>query len=127
MKTKLLNTLIYATVIVPFAVTVKVLLAIGRVFHITYNEINIIVWYMLIPFVWAVILDYKLHQILFAPAWLMLCIGIIILQRKHFDKFCDTLFKLSQIFIHLFGNYYLWSVIICLVIPVVITIMLLIS
>lgn len=51
-----------------FDATVNVLLFLGRTFRLTYNAVNIIVWYMLLPLAWAAILDYKLHQILFAPA-----------------------------------------------------------
>lgn len=48
-------------IVFPFALTVKVLLAIGRTFRLSYNAVNIIVWYMLLPLAWAGILDYKLH------------------------------------------------------------------
>lgn len=116
----------FAFVTVPFALTVKVLLSLGKTFHLSYNAVNIIVWYMLLPLFWAAILDYKLHQILFAPVWLLICGGIIYLQRKKFNNFCDLLFKLSQIFIASFGDYYKWSVIICLIVPILITILLLI-
>lgn len=109
----------------PFAITVKILLAIGKVFHLSYNAVNIIVWYMLLPLAWAAILDYKLHKLILSPMWLLICVGIIILQRKKFNQFCDTMFRLSQIFISSFGNYYLWSVIICLLLPTLITAVLL--
>ena len=108
-----------------FAITVKILLAIGKVFHLSYNAVNIIVWYMLLPLAWAAILDYKLHKLILSPMWLLICVGIIILQRKKFNQFCDTMFRLSQIFISSFGNYYLWSVIICLLLPTLITAVLL--
>lgn len=114
-------------VIMPFAITAKTLLYIGKRCHLTYNAINIIVWYVLLPLPWAGILDYKLHQLIFAPFWILLCIGIGIVQHKRLNKFYDELFKLSQMFILLFGNYYLWSVVICLLIPVLITIVLLIA
>lgn len=110
---------------IPFTLTVKILLAIGRVFHLTYNAVNIIVWYMLLPLAWIGILDYKPHKLILSPLWLLLCISIVILQRKKFNQFCDTMFKLSQIFIASFGNYYLWSVIICLIVPLLITAVLL--
>lgn len=110
---------------IPFTLTVKILLAIGRVFHLTYNAVNIIVWYMLLPLAWTGILDYKLHKLILSPLWLLLCISIVILQRKKFNQFCDTMFKLSQIFIASFGNYYLWSIIICLIVPLLITAVLL--
>ena len=80
---------------------------------------------MIIPLAWAAILDYKLHKLILSPMWLLLCVGIIILQRKQFNQFCDTMFRLSQIFISSFGNYYLWSVIICLLLPTLITAVLL--
>ena len=76
---------------------------------------------MILPIGWAAILDYKLHKLILSPMWLLLCISIIVLQRKKFNQFCDTVFKLSQIFIASFGNYYLWSVIICLLVPLLIT------
>lgn len=119
-------TLLGAFIIFPFVLTVKVLLFIGKLFHLSYNAVNIIVWYMLLPLVWTAILDYKLHKIILSPMWLLICIGIIILQRKKFNQFCDTLFKLSQVFIASFGNYYKWSVIICLLVPLLITVVLLI-
>lgn len=114
-------------VTVPFNLTVKVLLFIGKVFHLSYNAVNIIIWYMIFPMFWMAILDYKLHRILFVPIWLLLCFGLGYVQRKKFNRFCDLLFKLSQEFILSFGNYYLWSVIICLLVPLLITIALLIA
>ena len=53
-----------AIIAFPFAITVKILLAIGKVFHLSYNAVNIIVWYMLLPLAWAAILDYKLHKLI---------------------------------------------------------------
>lgn len=47
-------------VTVPFNLTVKVLLFIGKVFHLSYNAVNIIIWYMIFPMFWMAILDYKL-------------------------------------------------------------------
>ncbi len=119
MRIKLSLPFIFVTA--PFIFTVKVLFAIGRIFHLSYNAVNIIVWYMILPIGWAAILDYKLHKLILSPMWLLLCISIIVLQRKKFNQFCDTVFKLSQIFIASFGNYYLWSVIICLLVPLLIT------
>jgi len=110
----------------PFIWTVKVLYYIGKVFHLTYTSVNIIVWYMLLPLVWATILDYKFNQCIISPLWLLFCLSLIIIERKKFNQFCDTFFRLSQIFILSFGNYFLWSVILCLVIPLIITLVLII-
>lgn len=111
----------------PFNLTVKVLLLIGRTFHLSYNAVNIIIWYMILPLFWMAILDHKLHRPLLVPLWLLLCIGVAVVQRKKFNLFCDQMFRLSQGFILAFGNYRLWSVIICLLVPLVITIVLLIA
>lgn len=78
-------------VTVPFNLTVKVLLFIGKVFHLSYNAVNIIIWYMIFPMFWMAILDYKLHRILFVPIWLLLCLGLGYVQRKKFNRFCDLL------------------------------------
>ena len=115
------------SVTVPFNLTVKVLLFIGKVFHLSYNAVNIIIWYIIFPMFWMSILDYKFHRILFVTIWLLLCLGLGYVQRKKFNRFCNLLFKLPQEFILSFGNYYLWSVIICLLIPLLITIVLLIA
>lgn len=108
-----------------FAQTAKALLRIGRTCHLSYNAVNIIVWYALLPLAWAAILDHKLHQLLFAPTWSLICLGTAFLQRKRLNEFCDMLFKMSQTFIVSFGDYYKWSVIICLLLPLAITILLL--
>lgn len=125
MKAKNFSSYLYSILVdIPFALTVKVLMQIGELLHLSYNAVNIIVWYMLLPLAWAAVLDYKLHQILFAPVWFLLCTGTVVYQRKQFNKFCDILFRLSQEFILVFGNYYLWSVIICLIIPLLLTFLL---
>ena len=121
---KIVSYLPFILVGIPFAITARVLLQVGKLLHLSYNAVNIIVWYMLLPLAWAAILDYKLHQVVFAPVWILFCIGIIVLQRKQFNKFCDLMFRLSQEFILSFGNYYLWSVIICLLVPIFITVLL---
>lgn len=90
---------------------------------ITYNEINIITYYILIPLVWVIMLDFiiklPIFTILFLLTW-----GIIFFRIDSFKNFCDKLFRLSQDFILFFGNYYSWSVIICVLIPIIITIIL---
>jgi hypothetical protein len=125
MKVKNFSSYLYSILVdIPFAFTVRVLTQIGELLHLSYNVVNIIVWYILLPLAWTAILDYKLHQILFAPVCFLLCTATIVYQRKQFNKFCDILFRLSQEFILAFGNYYLWSVIICLIIPLLLTLLL---
>lgn len=107
-----------------FGLTVLILRLIAKVIYLSYNEVNVIVWYMALPILWAVMLDYKLHIIAFSPLWLASCIALAIIQRKRFKKFCDNLFTISQMFLLNFGNYYISSVIVCLIIPIAFTVIL---
>ena len=107
-----------------FIFVAKVLLIISAILGLTYNEVNVIVWYLLLPFIWLIILDCKLQLILFSPIWVVLWIIILKWKHKQFNKYCNILFKTSQKFIRFFGDYCTWSVIICLVIPIIITLIL---
>lgn len=108
-----------------FNLTVKALLAVAANFRLTYHEINILVWYFFLPLIWALILSFKLH----AP-WLFVgaCVLALILGRG-FRKYSDRLFMLSARFLLMFRHvgmdYVVASVVICLVVPVVITVALL--
>jgi hypothetical protein len=86
----------------------------------TYNEINIIVYYILLPFVYVALVDrlFKKHslKIAYVLGW-----GVLILLLKDFRAFSDALFKYSVDFLLLFGplglNYTAASVVICVVLP----------
>ena len=122
-------------VIMTFAVVAIALEWMARKLHITYNEINVIVYYWLIPMSWTLLLDYKLgskidvigNQGFFPVLTLMLCsawAGILLANYRFFRKWCDYVFKASQVFLCLFnrwgGNYVLNSVVICVVLPLII-------
>ena len=128
-------------VIMTFAVVAIALEWMARKLHITYNEINVIAYYWLIPVSWTLLLDYKLdvkielfgNQGYFPMLTIMLCsawIGILLANYSFFSKWCDYLFKASQDFLCIFnrwgGNYVLNSVVICVVIPLIIYIFLLV-
>jgi hypothetical protein len=93
---------------------------IASVSGFTYNEINIIAYYIIIPFVFVALLDriIKRHflKIGFAVAWL---IGILLIED--FKAFSDALFDYSVDFLLLFGkvglNYVAASVVICVILP----------
>lgn len=94
--------------------------------NITYNEINIISYYVIIPLIWSIMIDIALKTFIVCPILLICYLIIYLINRKNFKRFCDILFYKSQEFIFLFGkNYVLWSVIICVFVPIVITILLL--
>ncbi len=88
--------------------------------HRTYNEINIIVYYFIIPLTWTLMIDYVFSlPLIISIAYSLLCISVA-LSRKNFRKFCDWLFNKSVNFIEHFGDYHLFSVLLCVVLPLVI-------
>ena len=86
----------------------------------TYNEINIIAYYIVLPFIYVALMDriLKKHflKIAYAAAWVVLIICI-----PDFRMFSDALFKHSVDFLLLFGhvglNYVAASVVICVILP----------
>ena len=97
----------------------KSLQSIARILHLSYNEINIIVYYLLIPLSWCIMLDcligMPITTLLLVAVW-----AVIFLKVKSFSEWCDKGFKLSQRFICFSGEYVKYSVIICVFIPVLI-------
>ena len=102
---------------------------IAKALHMTYNEINIIVYYLLIPLSWCVMLDMIIGLPIFTTLWSFLWLYLFWSKRKFFRQWCDVAFKLSVDFLLKFQrlgwNYWKASVIICVVIPIIIYIVLL--
>ena len=110
-----------------FNIVANILFCIAKKTKLTYNEINIIVYYFIIPFTWVVLLDYifKFHYlkvcfIIFTLAFFLFC--------KNFRTFSDRLFEKSVSFLNYFNrfgsNYVASSVWICVAIPVLIFVVL---
>ncbi len=86
----------------------------------SYNEINIIAYYLILPFFYVVLVDriFKKHflKISYVVAW-----AVLILCIPDFRVFSDALFQLSVDFLLLFGgvglNYVAASVVICVILP----------
>ncbi len=107
-----------------FAVVAGVEHVIAKLTGMTYNEVNIIVYYLLIPLSWAVMVDY-ITMLPFLS--LMYIIAWVIFLWKDPMKFrdrCDWAFDKSVDFLLWFKkigwNYVVSSVIICVVIPILI-------
>ena len=107
-----------------FAVVAGVEHVIAKLTGMTYNEVNIIVYYLLIPLSWAVMVDY-ITMLPFLS--LMYIIAWVIFLWKDPMKFrdrCDWAFDKSVDFLLWFKkigwNYVVSSVIICVVVPVLI-------
>jgi hypothetical protein len=100
------------------------LIKIARKLGITYNEINIIVYYLLIPLSWTVMADFCIKLPLTTTALLCVWLGILIGSWGCFSDWCDWLFAKSVDFLNYFnrwgGNYVLNSVLICVLVPILI-------
>ena len=101
----------------------------AKMLHLTYNEVNILVYYLLIPLSWAAIVDYKIGYPILSIIVIFLWSCILWKVRNDFSYFCDVAFRVSQVFLLKFRkigwNYIVSSVIVCVVIPVLIYILLL--
>ena len=91
---------------------------------ITYNEINIIVYYLLIPLTWTIMFDFWLGTPITTYALIFIWFGIKIGTWGRFRKWSDWVFISSVAFLCYFnrwgGNYILNSVIICVLLPLLI-------
>lgn len=112
-----------------FAVVASMEHRVARILHLTYNEVNILVYYLLIPLSWAAIVDYKTGYPVLSILLLLLWSCIFWGTRGRFSLFCDVSFRISQLFLLRFRcigwNYIVSSVIICVLVPILIYIMLL--
>ena len=89
--------------------------------HLSYNAVNIIVYYMLVPLTWAMMLDFVLHcWPVLTIIWLTFCLFVSCIHRHHVESFCDMIFKRSVEFLmwfqHVGWDYYKASVIICVMV-----------
>ena len=91
---------------------------------LTYNEINIICYYFLMPLSWTILFDIFVGKPYTTTPLLFIWIGVIVLKRNVFSEWCDWLFDRSVDFLLWFnscgGNYTLNSVVICVLIPIII-------
>lgn len=110
-----------------FDYTYKILMTISNSTGFTYKEINIIVWFIIIPLSWMLLLD-KIYQRRLFTMLFSLLVTIVIFFIPNFTHFCDWLFQKSVDFLNVFNdvgsNYVASSVIICVLIPIVIYVIL---
>ena len=107
-----------------FRLVATALYNIAQMFGMTYNEVNVLAYYLLIPLSWTIMLDMYIGLPLTTGALLYIWIGIKIGTWGHFSAWCDWAFMRSVDFLNYFnrwgGNYVLNSVIICVLIPVLV-------
>jgi len=90
---------------------------------LSYNEVNIVVYYIFIPFTWTILLDkiFKFHYIKLSFGYIIIALLIII---KDFSKFSDWLFDQSATFLMFLGDYIIMSVIVCVFLIIIIYLLL---
>lgn len=106
-----------------FKIVAESLVFIGEKTGLTYNEINIIVYYFVIPFSWLclvdVIFDFHYLKIAFTIFTLGFTVGC-----RNFKSYSDWLFDRSVSFLNYFNrygsNYVASSVWICVAVPIAI-------
>ena len=110
-----------------FNVVVSILRWLAGKSGLSYNEINIIVYFVIIPFIYMYLFDKLIDKFYFRIGFLII-LAITFVLVESFREFSDKLFNASVKFLEWFEiigwNYVEASVIICVVVPVLIFIVL---
>lgn len=107
-----------------FSIVQKFLEWIAKKPHRTFNEINIIMYYFLVPFTWCMMIDFAFSlPFIFSLGYSLFSL-IVVVKSKNFTKFSDWLFDKSADFIEFFGDYYVFSVVLCVALTLLIYILL---
>ena len=116
--------IIMAVMLPIFAVVAGIEMAIAKLTGATYNEVNIIIYYMVIPLTWAIMIDYITKLPLLSPMFIMAWVIFLWKDNMKFRDRCDWAFDKSVDFLLWFKrigwNYIVSSVIICVLVPVLI-------
>jgi hypothetical protein len=104
-----------------FGIVAGVEHVIAKLTGATYNEVNIIIYFLLIPLSWASMIDYITRLPLLSPMYLIAWIVFFWKDQMTFRDRCDWAFDKSVEFLLWFKkigwNYVVSSVIICVVVP----------
>ena len=107
-----------------FAIVAGLEHIIAKLTGTTYNEVNIIVYYLLIPLSWTAMVDYITMMPFLTPMYIIAWVIFLWKDQMKFRDRCDWAFDRSVDFLLLFKkigwNYVVSSVIICVVVPVLI-------
>lgn len=103
-----------------FAIVYEILARMSALTGLSYNEINIIVYYMVIPFAYLALLDRILKKHFLKIGFSVLLLAFFLFVND-FSRFSDRLFHESVVFLLWFGrvglDYTAASVVICVFIP----------
>ncbi len=111
-----------------FIIVRDALLILSSIFRLSYNAVNVIVYYIIIPMIYLMIIDMIIGGHYFTISYLFILLGAAIII-KDYNVFFDWLFEKSAMFLNSFSivgwDYYRASVIICVFVPLAILIILL--
>ena len=111
-----------------FIIVRDALLILSSIFRLSYNAVNVIVYYIIIPMIYLMIIDMIIGGYYFTISYVLILLGAAIII-KDYNVFFDWLFEKSAQFLRSFSvigwNYYVASVIICVFIPIIVLIILL--
>ena len=114
-----------------FAVVAGIEHLIAKLTGLTYNEVNIIVYYLLIPLSWMAMIDYITMLPFLTPMFIIVWGMFLWKDPMKFRDRCDWAFDKSVVFLLYFkkigGNYIVSSVIICVVVPALIYVKLILA
>ena len=82
-----------------FAIVAGVEHIIAKVTGMTYNEVNIIVYYLLIPLSWAVMIDYITMMPILTPMYIIVWVVFLWKDPMKFRDRCDWAFMKSVDFL----------------------------
>lgn len=116
---------IVMTIAIPiFGIVAGAELLIAKLSGTTYNEVNIIVYYLVIPLSWMVMVDYITKMPFLTPMFILAWVIFLWKDKMKFRNRCDLAFDKSVDFLLWFKkigwNYIVSSVIICVVVPILV-------
>ena len=116
--------IVMAVMLPIFAVVAGVEHIIAKLTGSTYTEVNIIVYYLLIPLSWTVMIDYLTKLPFLSPMFVLAWIVFLWKDPMKFRDRSDWAFMKSVDFLLWFKrigwNYVVSSVIICVIIPILV-------
>ncbi len=116
--------IVMAVMIPIFAIVAGTEHLIAKITGSTYNEVNIVIYYLLTPLSWAIMADYITKMPFLTPIYLLAWILFLWKDPMKFRDRCDWAFDKSVDFLLWFKkigwNYVVSSVIICVVVPVLV-------
>jgi hypothetical protein len=93
----------------------------GTIINLNYNQMNILVYFGIIPLIWAFIID-KMFRFHYVKLMHLLVILFCWVTINNLSAFCDDLFYACVIFLNLFRpigiDYVAASVLFCVVLPI---------